>query len=355
MNSRLLEIDAVKPCQVARMDLWIDPVFNQMLNAEPGIQLETAKLSSPEQDIWRILEKAHVYQISAARDELPALYQVNRQLIEKCPSLMLVSSTGAGFDTVDVQACTEAGIAVVSQLGGNAPAVSEMAIGLMLAVSRRIVECDRKMKTETGFAREALMGHDISGKTLGLVGIGHTGARVAKLAKAFDMDILAFDPLLSPDQVRAKGAKQVDLETLLRRSDIVSVHCPRNGSTLNMFDEQRFKNMKQGSIFITTARGGIHDEQALYRALESGHLSGAGLDVWQVEPPPLNHPLLALPNVVATFHTAGVSHEGRRQVAKMAAELIIGVCNGQPIERVANPEVLKRFEERWKAALSACE
>ena len=122
-----------------------------------------------------------------------------------------------------------------------------------------------------------------------------------------------------------------------------------------MFDEQRFKNMKQGSIFITTARGGIHDEQALYRALESGHLSGAGLDVWQVEPPPLNHPLLALPNVVATFHTAGVSHEGRRQVAKMAAELIIGVCNGQPIERVANPEVLKRFEERWKAALSACE
>lgn len=219
-------------------------------------------------------------------------------------------------------------------------------MGLMLAVSRRIVESDRKLRATRGFSRESLMGRDIGGKTLGIVGIGHAGSQTAALAKAFGMRILAVDPYLSAEEVRARGAEPVDLETLVRQADIVSLHCPRDADTLKLFNAERFAAMKKGAIFISTARGGIHDEHALADAIRSGHLAGAGLDVWHAEPPPLDHPLLALDNVVATFHTAGVSHEGRRNVASMAAEQIVQMVNGGRPPRLVNPEVWERFVER---------
>ncbi|MFD1579759.1 hydroxyacid dehydrogenase [Ramlibacter ginsenosidimutans] len=274
-------------------------------------------------------------------------------MIERCPKLLAVSSAGAGYDTVDVEACTHAGIAVVSQLGGNAPSVAEMAIGLMLAVSRRIVESDRKLRTQRGFSRESVMGSDIGGKVLGVVGIGYAGTRTATLAKAFGMRVLAFDPFVAPEEIRRRGAEPVDLETLLRSADVVSLHCPRNKDTLNYFDAKRFASMKKGAYFISTARGGIHDEQALAEALTSGHLGGAGLDVWKEEPPALDHPLLALHNVVATFHTAGVSHEGRRNVAKSAAEQVLQLLRGERPPHLINPEVWDAFLERRAAALRA--
>jgi D-3-phosphoglycerate dehydrogenase len=241
----------------------------------------------------------------------------------------------------------------VSQVGGNAASVGEMTIGLMLAVSRRIVESDRKLRAERGFSRESVMGHDIGGKVLGVVGIGHTGTRTTALAKAFGMRVLAVDPLLDAEEIRHRGAEPVDMETLLRSSDFVSLHCPRNKDTLDLFDANRFASMKKGAIFVTTARGGIHDEQALTEALTSGHLAGAGLDVWKEEPPALDHPLLALDNVVATFHTAGVSHEGRRNVARMAAEQVLQLLRGERPPRLANPEVWEVFQQRRAEALGA--
>jgi D-3-phosphoglycerate dehydrogenase / 2-oxoglutarate reductase len=242
---------------------------------------------------------------------------------------------------------------VVSQIGGNAPAVAEMAIGLMLAVSRRIAESDRKLRAQRGFSRESVMGHDIGGRTLGIVGIGHAGTRTAALAKAFGMRILACDPYVAPEEIRRRGAEPVDLTTLVRSSDIVSLHCPRDQQTLNLFDADRFASMKKGAIFITTARGGIHDEQALAQALTAGHLAGAGLDVWTQEPPSLDHPLLALDNVVATFHTAGVSHEGRHNVARMAAEQVLQLLRGDRPPRLVNPEVWDVFQQRRAEALGA--
>ncbi len=339
--------------QVARFDLWIDPAFDERLAGEPGIDLAVAPHLGNDAMAFNALERAHIYQITAAKDELPLQFHAHAALLERCPQLLCVSSTGAGYDTVDVAACTRAGVAVVSQIGGNSASVAEMTLGLMLAVSRRIAESDRRLRLERGFSRESLMGHDIGGKVLGIVGIGHAGSRTAALAKAFGMRVLAVDPLLGDEQIRERGAEPVDLGTLVGSADIVSLHCPRDKATLNLFDADRFAAMKKGALFISTARGGVHDEQALADALRSGHLAGAGLDVWQQEPPALDNPLLGLDNVVATFHTAGVSHEGRRNVASMAAEQIVEMLAGSRPQRLVNPEVWELFRQRRQRALDS--
>jgi len=275
---------------------------------------------------------------------------VSEAVLQRCPQLLCVSSTGAGYDTIDVPACTRAGVAVVNQTGGNAVSVAEHTFGLLLGVSRRMLECDRRMRREVIVGRESVMGHEIRGTTIGLVGIGNVGTRVAALARAFGMDVLATDQLLEPDEITRRGARQVSFHELLALSDVVSLHCPRDASTMKMMDADAFARMKPGSIFITTARGGIHDEAALEAALASGHLAGAGLDVWDQEPPPLEHPLLARDNVYATFHTAGVTHEARRNMATIAAQQVTQVLAGERPPRLVNPEVWPAFRRRFLAA-----
>jgi D-3-phosphoglycerate dehydrogenase / 2-oxoglutarate reductase len=321
------------------MGLWIDPVFDLRLAQEPGVVLRVAPARDDDEAAWHCLAQAHVYQISAARNELLAQFHAGEALLARCPNLLCVSSTGAGHDTVDVEACTRAGVLVVNQVGGNARSVGEMALGLMLALSRRIAESDRRLRSERGFVRESLMGHELDGRTLGIVGIGHTGRCTAALARAFGMAVLAHDPLLDDEVVRSRGAEPVELPELLRRADVVSLHCPLDAGTTRLFDAQRFASMKRGALFVSTARGGIHDETALLAALTSGHLGGAALDVWQTEPPPLDHPLLTLPNVVATWHTAGVSHEGRHRIAAMAADQVLCLLRGERPPRMVNPEI----------------
>jgi D-3-phosphoglycerate dehydrogenase len=221
----------------------------------------------------------------------------------------------------------------------------------MLDLSRRISETDRRLRRERGFRREDVMGRELRGKVLGLVGIGHIGRRVARLARAFGMTVLATDPYLAGEEIERRGARPVSLDELLRESDVVSLHCPRDKTTLKMMDAGRFAAMKRGAYFVSTARGGIHDEAALAEALRSGHLAGAGLDVWEREPPPLDHPLLAMDNVVATFHTAGVSHEARRNMAAIAAEQIVLVLRGARPPRLVNPEVWPAYAARFERIL----
>jgi D-3-phosphoglycerate dehydrogenase len=332
--------------RVVRSDLWLDPVFDARLAQERDVSLEVFTVRGAPAAAWDLLSPAHVYHVSAAKDELPREWFVSGELLARCPQLLAVSSSGAGYDTVDVDACTAAGVAVMNQAGGNAVSVAEHTLAMMLGISRRMIECDRRMRREQGFTREDVMGHEIHGKTVGLVGLGHVGSRVAALAKAFGMDVIAADPLLPEDEIVRRGAGAVTLDQLLAQADIVSLHCPRDATTLRMIDAKAFARMKKGAIFITTARGGIHDEQALVEALRSGHLAGAGVDVWDREPPPLDHPLLAMDNVFASFHIAGVTHECRRNVASMAAEQIAQVLAGGRPPRLVNPEVWPRFEER---------
>ena len=336
---------------VVRTDLWLDAAFEARLSQETDMQVDRIVCSGdPQIDAanWQRLSTAHAYNISAARDELPPYLFANTALLARCPNLLCVSSAGAGYDTVNVANCTAAGVLVVNQAGANAVSVAEMAIGLLLDVSRRISECNRRLHSEQGFAREEVMGREIHGKTIGIIGIGHTGSRVAALARAFGMEVLAFDPLLTPEEITRRGALPVAFDELLARAHVVSVHCPRDARTTGLFNAAAFAQMRRGAVFISTARGGIHDEAALAGALQSGHLSGAGLDVWQPEPPPLDHPLLALPNVVATYHTAGVTHEARRNVAAWAADQIIGMLNGARPPRLINPEVWPAYSARFE-------
>ena len=332
--------------RVVRSDLWVDAVFEERLSREPDITVQRFSVKGGAELARQTLSKAHVYHISAAKDELPREWFANAELLSYCPDLLCVSAGGAGYDTVDVAACTAAGVAVVNQSGGNAVSVAEHTLGLMLGVSRRMLEGDRRMRREIGYAREDVMGHEMAGKTVGLVGIGNIGLRVAALARAFGMQVVAVDPLLSPDEIERRGARPVSFDQLLAQSDFVSLHCPRDATTLKMMNAQSFAAMKRGAIFISTARGGIHDETALVHALQSGHLAGAGIDVWDQEPPPLDHPLLAMDNVYATFHVAGVTHEARRNVAAIAADQIVGVLAGQRPPRLINPEVWPAFVQR---------
>ncbi len=336
---------------VVRFNQWYNPVMAERLGREPDLELRTVARDGPDEAVWSALGAAHAFQVSSAKDELPRRWFVTAELLARCPRLLVVSSNGAGYDTVEVAACTRAGVLVVNQAGGNAQSVAEQTIGLMLDVTRRISENDRLLRSERGFSREDIMGYEMSEKTVGIVGLGHIGTRVAKLANAFDMTVLAVDPYLTEEEIRRRGAEAVTREELLDRSDFVTLHCPRNKETLNLMDAEAFGRMKQGAIFVSTARGGIHDEGALLQALASGRLGGAGIDVWNQEPPPLDHPLLKLGNVVATFHTAGVTHEARRNMALFAAEQIVGILKGGRPPRLVNPEAWPRYASRFEAIL----
>ncbi len=337
--------------RVTRFESWVDAAFDARIRQDTTIDLRVLPVPSTAQAAHAALHDAHVFHISAAKDELPRFCLADGELLAHCPQLLCVSSYGAGYDPIDVPACTKAGVAVVNQAGGNAVSVAEHALGLILSVARRITESDRRLRQERGFSREDLTGRELAGKTIGLVGIGHTGARVAALAKAFHMRVLATDPLVAPDEIARRGARSVGLDELLAQSDIVSLHCPREPATMKLIDAAAFAKFKPGAIFISTARGGIHDEQALAQALASGRLSGAGLDVWETEPPPLDHPLLAFPTVVATYHTAGVTTEARRNMADISAEQIVGLLQGEHPPRLVNPEVWSTYAARFERIL----
>ena len=340
------------PLKVVRLDLPLDAAtFDAALAAAPEVKLAVHPARGADDATWQALAAAQVYHVSSARDDLPAPWFVNAALLQRCPALLAVSAYGAGYDTVDVAACTAAGVAVLNQAGSNAAAVAEHSLGLMLGLGKRIAESDRRLRRGERFTRADAMGRDLAGLSLGLVGIGHAGRRVAALAQAFGMTVLACDPLIEAAEIRRRGAEPVSMAQLLARADVVSLHCPLDASTAGLFGAAAFAAMKPGALFISTARGGIHDEAALHAALVSGHLAGAGLDVWAVEPPAADHPLLALDNVIATAHTAGVTRGARAAMAAMAAAQIIGLASGQVPPRLVNPEAWPRTAARLQQAL----
>ena len=313
------------------------------------IDLQFLRLDMPPEEIWPCIESAHGYQIGAARDELPEAFQCNDGFLDRCPKLLAVISNGAGYDTVDVAACTARGVAVFNQAGGNREAVAEHTLAMLLCLAKRIVESDRLLRRERGWHRNDLIGRDLTGKTIGIVGIGNIGSRVSQLcASLFGMRVLAFDPYLSAAEIRARGAEPADFDTLVAESDFVSLHCPRNAGTLGMFAAGQFAMMQPSACFISTARGGIHDEAALAKALGEKQIAGAGLDVWDTEPPPLDHPLLQFDNTIVTPHTAGVTDDARRTVALGAVDQWLALARGEQPPRLVNPEVWPQVQERYR-------
>lgn len=328
------------------------PVFLESIAAEPDIELHKLVNDSPDGDVEPVMAAAHGYQIDSTRAAIPEKYWANEALLARNPNLLLVSTNGAGYDTIDVAACTRAGVLVVNQSGANRQAVAEHALGLIINVSKRIVETDRKMRSGVKADREGYVGDEVAGKTLGVIGIGNTGSTLAKICiAALGMPVLAYDPYVDAATISSYGATKVEFDELLARADYVSVHCPRTQESQNMFDAGAFQKMKPGAYFITTARGGIHDETALYDALTGGQIQGAGIDVWDPEPPEPDHPLLTLENVTASPHTAGLTFTARENLAQWAAAQLIDVLNGRRPPRLINPDAWPRFQERYEKLL----
>jgi D-3-phosphoglycerate dehydrogenase len=303
----------------------------------------------PQGDNWGAMSMSQAYCITSARHEVPDEYKAHAALIERCPDLLAVSTTGAGYDTVDVPACTAAGVLVVNQTGSNADAVSEHAVAMMLSLTKKIPQTDRSLRTERGISREVFKGWNANRRTLGLIGFGNVGSRVARICGlGLQMRVLAYDPYVSKEKIEAGGATKVDLATLLAESRFISVHCPLTDETSDMIGSSELAAMPAGGYVITTARGGIVSEPALEASLKSGHTAGAGLDVWVEEPPPLTHPLLKLDNVIATYHTAGVTYDSRIAMAEWNGEQVAGILNGERPPRLVNPEVWEKYVPRFE-------
>ncbi len=339
------------PFRVGYIDRVPHRAFLDTAAADPALEIRRIDAGLPEEAILAALAECDGYYVMAARDELAKALHVTDALLARLPRLLVAASYGAGYDTVDPDACTRAGVLLVNQAGGNAEAVAEHAVGLMLALLKRFPECHAGMLAGRAERREDFLGRNLFGKTVGLFGIGHVGSRVAEiLTAAFRCRILACDPYLDAAAIAARGAEKVEKAQLLAEADVVSVHCPLTPGSRGMIDAAAFAAMKPGAIFVTTARGSIHDEAALQAALESGQVAGAGLDVWEQEPPPVDHPLLRDPRVIATQHTAGVTAESRARITTIAAEAFSDIAAGRMPPRVINPAVTQRFAARYEAA-----
>ena len=325
--------------------------FVEILGKRGDVRLDTLAHDSPDAEATPILSAAHAYQTSSTRDELARHYHTSAEFLRKTPNLLIVSTNGAGYDTVDVKACTERGILVVNQAGGNAEAVAEHVVGMMLCLVKRVGECDRALRAGTLTARADYMGREAFGKTIGIIGLGNVGRRIAQLCGGLlRMQVLACDPYLSAEEMRARGAAKVELDELLRQADFVSINCPLTDETRGMIGAREYALMRPHTYFVTTARGFIHDEEALAQALRDNKIAGAGLDVWGKEPPPADHPLLRFDNVIVTAHTAGVTREARANMGKIAAEQVLDALDGKPVTRIVNPQVWADYVKRFERA-----
>lgn len=256
--------------------------------------------------------------------------------------MMVVARIGVGYDAVDVTALSANKIPLMTTGIANSPSVAECALFMMLALAKRAAELDALVKSGNWNKRLGAIPFDLLGKTALVVGCGRIGARLVKRLVAMEMNVLVYDPFKSAAEIEAVGAERVtDLNAALPRADFVSVNCPKSPETVNMFSTPQFELMKPTAYLINTARGGIVDETALYAALTSGKIAGAGLDVFAQEPPRPDHPLLTLDNVITAPHVAGVTREALDRMSLQTAKNIISALDGKPIrENVINQDVL---------------
>ena len=264
--------------------------------------------------------------------------QISGEDFRRAKALKVVSKQGVGVNNMDLAAAKAGGITVCNTPGINREAVADMALGMALSLSRRITEFDRMIRSGQAFNRNDFMGLEMWGKTIGIIGMGNTGTEVAKKYRhAFDAKILAFDPFVDDTHWGDIPHERIrDLADLWPRVDVLSIHVPYTPQTHHLVNAAVLAQLKPRAILINVARGDIVDEDALYACMRDGHLYGAGLDVWSdVEPPLASHPLLGLPNVIATPHAAGSTEETQIKSSLRVAEQLLHVMNGgEPFHRV---------------------
>ncbi len=262
--------------------------------------------------------------------------------LEASVDMKVVTRIGVGFDAVDVPALSRRKIPLMVAGTANSPSVAEQAMFMMLTLAKRAVEMHSLVRDDKWAARLGMLPFDLFGKTVLIVGFGRIGTRTAKRCLAMEMNVLIYDPYKPAAEIKAAGCEPVsDLDAALPRADFVSIHCPKNPETVGMFNAARLKRMKPTAYLINTARGGIIVEAALYDALVSGKLAGAGLDVFEQEPPPKGHSLFALPNVIMAPHMAGVTREAVDRMSEQTARNLLSALDGEPIrQNVINQDVL---------------
>ena len=306
----------------------------------PGDALE--RLAAEHQvDVWQgRLQPSRAKLIEKAKDAEGLLCmltdRIDREVIAACESLRVISNYAVGVDNVDIGAATERGIPVGFTPDVLTEATADATFALLLAAARRVVEGDDVVRAGRWLTWEPtlLLGQDVHGKTLGIVGMGRIGSAVARRAEGFGMEVLT-----------RTSSDGVPLDELLERSDFVSLHAPLNDSTRGMIDEDQLKLMKPTAILINTSRGGLVDSGALTRALDRGWIAGAALDVADPEPIPKGHPLLDAPNLILNPHIASASIEARTAMADLAVDNLIAGLAGDPMPKCFNEEALATRRE----------
>jgi len=270
--------------------------------------------------------------------------KIDAEVFDAAPKLKIVAQIAVGFDNIDVKEATKRGIYVTNTPEVLTDTTADFAWALLMAIARRMVEADRYVRTgqwKVGWHPEMLQGRDIHGVTIGVVGAGRIGYGVAKRATGFGMKILYYDVIPRPEMEKELGAKRVGLDTLLKESDFVSLHVPLMKETYHMINEEKLKLMKKTAYLINNSRGPVVDEKALYKALKEEWIAGAGLDVFEQEPTPVNNPLLKLDNVVVAPHISSASYETRSKMAEMVAENLVAFFEKRKPPNLVNPEVMK--------------
>ena len=271
---------------------------------------------------------------------------IDANLIQALPKLKVIVQYAVGYDNIDISAATERGIVVTNTPGVLTETTADLTWALILATSRRITQADayvRNGKWSVAWGPELLLGEDVHGATLGIVGLGRIGQAVAKRAKGFDMRVIYHTRSNTPEIRRIAddiGAESSSLENLLQQADVVTLHVPLTPDTFHMIGYRELRMMKSSAILINTSRGPVIDEEALFAVLESGHLFSVGLDVFEEEPTPSGNPLLSLPNIVVAPHIGSASRRTRTVMAEMCAENLVAALRGEKPPNIVNPEVL---------------
>jgi len=296
----------------------VNPILNEILEKN-GLKVTYEPEITPEQ----IVEKIGNFEVVIVRSRT----KITKDMIEKANKCKIIARVGVGLDNIDQIAAKEKEIRVINAVEGAMNAVAELVIGLMLSLAREIPRADREVRNGNWIKKE-LMGSELKGKYLGIVGLGNIGKRLGRLAKALNMNLIGFDVLpIDEEFSKEVGLMKADLDTLLASSDYVSLHVPLLDSTKHMINAERMVAMKNTARIINTSRGGVIDEKALADALKTGKLAGAALDVFEVEPATSNE-LAALPNFISTPHMGAQTKEAQSLAANVIAEKIIQILRG---------------------------
>ena len=296
----------------------VNPILNEIL-AKNGLEVTYEPEITPDQ----IAEKIAEFDVVVVRSRT----KITKELIQKADKCKILARVGVGLDNIDQSAAKEKNIRVINAVEGAMNAVAELVIGLMLSLAREIPRADREVR-DGNWIKKELMGSELRGKYLGIVGLGNIGKRLGRLAKSFNMNIIGYDVMpIDEDFSKEVGLMKADLGTLLASADYVSLHVPLLDSTKHMIDAEKIATMKHTSRIINTSRGGVIDEEALYNALKNGNLGGAALDVFEVEPATSNK-LRELPNFISTPHMGAQTKEAQSLAANVIAEKIIQILRG---------------------------